>query len=243
MTTPDLIRVLLRRWQVVLAVVAVIAVSFAVLNRSGGTYVAETTVVFVIPGSAAVGVFDDRKRDTLVEFAAAVELEVNNGEPPDRLSPSAPLVGAGVSEGHQVVMPNTGGQWQFSFPEPVLSVRVTGTSPESVRETLSSLVEQIDTVTQNRQVGVNGQDVISTERVPAEATVSHVGPSRRTQTRALLILGLVGLGLAGVAAVLTDRFVDRHAGRRSERRRQDGPPGPVLPTPTSQGVDATRRSV
>lgn len=218
MTAPALIRVLLRRWYAVLAVVAVIAVCFVALNRSGGTYVSETTVVFVIPGSTAVGIFDDRKRDTLVEFVAAVELEVNNGDTPDRLAPSAPLVGAGVSRGHQVVMPNTGGQWQYSFPKPVLSVRVTGASPQSVRETIDSLLERIDTVTQNRQVAANGQDIISTQRVPAEPTVTHVGASRGTQARALLMLGLVGLGLAGITAVLVDRFT----GRLSERRRQSG---------------------
>ena len=239
MTAPALIRVLIRRWYIVLAVLAVIGVGFAALSRTGGAYVAESTVVFVVPGSAAVGIFDDRKRDTLVEFVGAVELEVNKGEPADRLPKSAPLVGAGVSQGYQVVLPNTGGQWQFSFPDPVLSVRVTGPSPEWVRATLDTLLDRIDTVTENRQGAVSTQVAISTDRVPSEATVNYVGPTRQTQARALLVLGLVGTGLAAAAAVLVDRL----AGRLSQRRRQAGPPGPVLPSIPSHGVDANRRSV
>lgn len=239
MTAPALIRVLLRRWYIVLAVLAVVGVGFAGLSRTGGAYVAETTVVFVIPGSAAVGIFDDRKRDTLVEFVGAVELEVNEGEPADRLPESAPLFGAGVSQGYQVVIPNTGGQWQFSFPDPVLSVRVTGPSPERVRATLNTLLDRIDTVTENRQDAVSRSVAISTDRVPSDATVNYVGPSRQTQARALLALGLVGTGLAAAAAVLVDRL----AGRLSQRRRHTGPPGPVPPPIPSHGVDANRRSV
>lgn len=239
MTAQALIRVLFRRWYVFLAVLAVIGFGFAALSRTGGAYAAETTVVFVVPGSAAVGVFDDRKRDTLVEFVGAVELEVNHGEPPDRLPESAPLFGAGVSQGYQVTMPNAGGQWQLSFPDPVLSVRVTGPSPDWVRATLATLLDRIDTVTENRQGTMNARVAISTDRVPAEATVSHVGPSRQTQLRALLVLGVVGPGLAAAAAVLVDRL----AGRLSKRRRHAEPLGPVLSSTPSPGVDANRRSV
>jgi len=234
-TAPALLRVLFRRWYIVLAVLAVAGMCFVLLDRAGGTYVSETKVVFVIPGSTAVGVFDDRKRDTLVEFVAAVELEVNRGEPPDRLAESAPLVGAGVRQGSQVVMPNTGGQWQYSFPDPVLSVRVAGSSPQEVRASLQRLLDRIDTVTADQQRGMDVRDVISTERVPVEATVDYVGGSRRTQARALLAFGLVGLGLAAVAAV----SVDRLAGRLSARRRREHPV-PEAPSATSPGLDANQ---
>jgi hypothetical protein len=232
MTAPALMRVLLRRWYVVVAVFAVLGATFLILDEAGGAYVSETKVLFVVPGAAAVGVFDDRQRDTLVEFVGAIEQEINEGTQPDRLSPDASLFGAGVTEGHQVVIPNTGGQWQYSFPDPVLSVRVVGHSPEQVGESINALLDRIDVLAADRQSAVDPPDVISTERVPAEATVSYVGGSRRTQARALLVLGLVGLGVAAAAAVLIDRL----AGRVSNHRRPRRPAGPALPTTTSPGA-------
>jgi len=229
MTTTALLRILLRRWYVVLTVFAVLGVTFVILDEDGGAYVSEAKVLFVVPGAEAVGVFDDRQRDTLVEFVAAIEQEINEGTQPDRLSPDASLFGAGVSEGYQVAIPNTGGQWQYSFPDPVLSVRVVGQSPEQVGERIHALLDRIDVLTANRQNTLDPQDVISTARVPAEVTVSHVGGSRRTQARAVLVLGLVGLGVAAAAAVL----VDRVAAGASRRRRQDRPTDPNLPTTTA----------
>ena len=246
MTAPALVRLLFRRWYIVVAVLALVGALFVTLERAGGAYVSEAKVVFVMPGGAAVGVFDDRKRDTLVEFVAAIEVEVNDGKQPDRLPEAAPLFGAGFSEGSQVVMPNTGGQWQYSFPDPVLLVRVTGPTPEGVRATLGTLLDRIDTLTADRQSGMDTRDVIGTERVPDDATVDYVGGSRRTLARALLALGLVGFGVAAVAAVLVDRL----AGRLSTRRRQvrpsgqdlsfspAGPSGRTLPLTTTPGADA-----
>lgn len=234
MTAAALLRVLLRRWYVVVAVFAVLGVTFVTLDEAGGAYVSQAKVVFVVPDAAAVGVFDDRQRDTLLEFVGAIEQEINEGKLPDRLSPDAPLFGAGVSEGYQVVIPNTGGQWEYSFPDPVLSVRVAGQDPVRVRETLNTLLDRIDVLTADRQSTLDPRDVISTERVPAEATVSHVGGSRRTQARALLVLGLVGLGVAATAATLIDRL----AGRGPRPRRQDGPAGQALSPTTSSGTTA-----
>lgn len=221
MTARALLGILFRRWYVVVVVLAVFAATFVTLDRAGGGYVSAAKVIFVMPGGAAVGVFDDRKRDTLVEFVAAIEVEVNEGKPPDRLSEAAPLFGAGYSEGTQVVMPNTGGQWQYSFPDPVLSVRVASPTPEQARATLTSLLDRIDTLAADRQSSMNTRDLISTERVPDDTTVNYVGGSRRTQARALLALGLVGIGSAAVAAVL----VDRVASRLSRSRRQTTSPG------------------
>lgn len=227
MTALLLLRILARRWYVVLAVAALTGFAFVSLGRSGGAYTAETKVVFVAPGDDAVGAFDARNQATLVDFAAVVEREFHRGQPADRLAENASLFGAGIQQGYQVLVPNSGGQWQYSFSEPALSVKVVGPSSEWVSTTLDRLLARIDSLSADlqRQGSIGADNLIQSERVPAEPAVSYVGSSRSTQARALLALALVGSGVAAALAV----GVDRLSSRPSQHRRTESPVSLPLP--------------
>jgi hypothetical protein len=223
MTALLLLQAMTRRWYVVVVILALTGGGFLALARGGGAYSAEADVVFVPPGDQAVSTFNDQDRETLVNFVAVIQSEFHQARPVDRLAETAPLFGAGISQGYQVMLPNEGGQWEYSFPRPVLTARVVGPSPHWVSTTLDGLLERISRLAAERQQhsGISPTARIQTERAPADPVVAYVGTTRSAQVRALMALGLVGFGACAVAAVGADRIADR---RRLARLLREADP-------------------
>ncbi|TFB89348.1 hypothetical protein [Cryobacterium luteum] len=207
MTTRNLLQILARRWYVVIVVLIATGLLYATLARPG-SYYSEVQLVFVAPGDVALAPFNDQRRETLVAFAAAIASEMHNGRPTDRLAERAPLFGAGVDQGYQVLLPNRGGQWQYSFPDPVLMIRAVGPTPQWVTTTVDGLVTRITALVADRQrgTGVPIVDAVHIERVPNETTVNFVGSSAGAHARALASLLLVGLAVSAFLAVTVDRI-------------------------------------
>lgn len=226
MTTLLLVRMLARRWYVALAVFVLAGMAYTSIAATGGAYAARTDVVFVAPGTDSVGGFDERYRDSLVHFAEAVEREYHGGRTPNRLADEAPLFGTGIDQGEQVVLPNTGSQWQVSFNSPRLVVDVVGPNPEWVRDRLVGLLDRVEALALERQQrsGVADSFLIRTDRAPREPVVHYVGSSRGAQVRALIALLAVSAGLAAALTV----FVERVADRRTPARRP-------TPSPAHEG--------
>ena len=212
MTTGVLLRIFARRWYVLVIALVVAGFAFVLMNRAGGAYVAQTKVMFIAPGTDAIGTFNDGLRDTVVNFAAVIEREIHDGKQTDRLAEHASLFGAGVPEGYQVVLPNSGGQWENSFATPALAVSVTGPSAADVSSTMSRLLDRIDFLARDRQLESNvaPENMIVTDRLPTEAVISYAGSSLSTQARALVMLVAVSLGIASTLAVRIDHRARRH---------------------------------
>ena len=210
-TTRKLLQILARRWYVVVVVLTLTGLVYISLARDGSAYSSEVQVVFVGPGDVVLAPFNDQRRETLVGFAAAIESEMNNGRPTNRLAERAPLFGAGVDQGYQVLLPNRGGQWQYSFPDPVLTIRAVGPNPQWVTATVDGLITRINALVADRQQGsgVPLVDTIHTERVPNETAVNVVGSSAGARTRALVSLLLVGLAVSAFLAVTVDRLAQK----------------------------------
>lgn len=211
MTTSMLLRVLARRWYVLIVVFGLTALVFALLSRAGGAYETQSEVLLLGPGTDSVGKFDQRYGDTLVFFAAAIEREYHNGRPTDRLAERAPLFGAGVTRGTQVVLPNTGGQWEFSFARPAISVTVAGPTKAWVQTALERSLARIESIARDRQaqLGVASTEVIRSERVPASPVIHYVGPTSGERARGLAAVLLLGLAAAALSAVSVDRLMGR----------------------------------
>lgn len=202
-------RAVRRHWALALCgLVATVAVAVGVPARATPVYYAQTDAVFLPPG----GNPDDATahRDDLVAFAAAVERQVNGGRPAMRLSSaSATLYGAGVRQGSSVVLPNLGSQWQNSFARPVLSVEVVDSRPERVRQVRAQLLERIRraSVALQAQQGVPADARITVGASPQTAVVEPVGASRAGRLRAMVALGVLGVGVTVGAVVAVDRRV------------------------------------
>jgi hypothetical protein len=215
-TTFLLFRMLARRWYVVVAVFVLTGLAYTSIATTGGAYAAQADVVFVAPGTDSVGGFDERYRDSLVHFAEAVEREYHGGRTPIRLGDEAPLFGTGIDQGEQVLLPNTGSQWQVSYDSPRLSVDVVGPDPQWVRQRLGAVLDRVEALASERQQrsGVADSFLIRTDRAPREPVVEYVGSSRGAQVRALIALVAVSAGFAATLVVLIDRVVERRTPAR-----------------------------
>jgi hypothetical protein len=214
-TTRTLLGIVGRRWYVVL-LGALLPIVVFLMMRTDGAYTTQARVAFIAPGISDVGQTDDGQLETLTAFAAAVERVYHDGKTSDRLAENATLYGAGVSQGVEVLLPNTGGQWQMSFANAAIDISVVGPSPEWVLAQRQSAIERIQQITrvQQQKSGVDPDAIITTLVIPA-SQVGHVGATRSTQARAGLILMVIGLSLSTSAAALLDGAISRHRRRRS----------------------------
>ena len=98
--------------------------------------------------------------------------------------------------------PNSGGQWQYRFDEPVLEVQAVGPTPDVVRahvqQGVDSVVHTLDEL-QNAQ-GVDEQNRVRTQLNPTETQIFEQNGSR---VRALAATTFAGLAATlGVLAIL-----------------------------------------
>jgi hypothetical protein len=224
MTSATLLRLMARRWWVILLGLCLTAGTFVGLQQSGGAYSTNATVIFVAPGDLGVGEVSDGYLGSLVGFAGVIERQVHDGQRSDRLAEDASLYGAGVNQGYRVLLVNSGSQWETSFAKPALQISVVGPSEDWVMSTLDAVTARIASLAaaQQSKVGVDSENMISTERVPVAAVVKHLDSSRGTKARAMVALTIVGLGLSIAAAVAVDRGMAR-ARSRSARRGRNHP--------------------
>jgi hypothetical protein len=236
MTSATLLRLMARRWWVILIGLSLTAGAFVGLHHDGGAYATDATVIFVAPGDRGVGEVSDGYLGSLVDFAAVIEREFHDGRQSDRLAENASLYGAGVTQGYRVLLVNSGSQWETSFAKPALAISVVGPSARWVVSTLHAVTTRIVTLAaaQQSNAGADAEHTITTETVPAVAPVRYLASSRGTQARAMIALTVVGLGLSVATAVATDRGLARARLRRARSFARTRILAPSRPSMTRQ---------
>ncbi len=212
MTAGNLIRVLLRRWYVLLLAALLTAVVVGLLGRVPGVYWTQVDVVFLPTNSAnALGVTND----SLVQFAAVIEREFTGGRDDDPISMTGgTLYGQGVRVGWRVKLPNAGGQWNNNFNRPALSVEVVDATPARVNAVVQNLTERIQSLVRQAQddQGVPRIRQVETLESPSTAVVSYIDGNRTRASLAVALLGAV-LGISAAVAFDTLRPHERAARR------------------------------
>lgn len=215
MTLRDVVQAVLRRWYIVVVLVGIgVAGAFA-LHSDGGSYATRTSIVFTLPGQAALlpgsGATDDR----VIAFAANVAQEINGGRPAESYATAdAPAYGAGVREGVWVGLPNHGGQWVDSFGLAQIEIQIVARTEAAVYDKQQELLLRVEqlAVGQQREAGVSDAELITTSVVPLTARIDHVTPSR---SATVIAFGAIGAAAAIVGvwlAVLLDRRIPRFRG-------------------------------
>jgi hypothetical protein len=133
--------------------------------------------------------------------------DVQREEP---VSPKATLSGLGVREGTMITLPNSGGQWNYFFDDPLLRVQAVATSEEGAVKRRDDAVEAIVSTLREIQVadGVPARNRVTTRLVPRLARVTYEGGH---PDRAAAVAGLIGLAVTCAAAVRVDQFMRRRA--------------------------------
>ncbi len=217
MTVRQYFAAVLRRWYVLVGVLAVTLGGVVALHRDAPLYWGRVDVVFFSPPNAQVQSNVLTSADeSVIFFAAAVQRVVDAGHPrPALASPDATLYGTGARHGFSIRLYNSGGQWVSNYERPVLSVQAVGTSQAEAQEMLESVVREVQDVAARQQVasGASSGSMITTEVSPTLVSVTRLNGS---WTRAAAALGLLGFVVAAASAVLVDNHLSR-------RRPADAP--------------------
>jgi hypothetical protein len=219
MTMARLLRLLIRRWYVVVAGVACTWLACTALMLTPPVYAAQMDVVFVVPGGVASSRADDAFAEPLINFASIVAVRVHAVRPSVKLSsPTAALYGLGVREGVSVSLADAGGQWESVFNRPVIRIQAVDSSPERVASVIDEVVVDIASAATSIQdeSGVGKGARIGIETVPQKAEVFTYSRTRTSEAKATAAAALLGLSLTACAAALSDRWA-RPRRRRSER--------------------------
>ncbi|MBK4348509.1 hypothetical protein [Lacisediminihabitans changchengi] len=217
MTAAQLIRVVLRRWYVVIAVLILTAVAVVAAGRVSGVYSTQLDVVFVAPSKTNSL---EVSADSLVQFAAVIERRVNGADAVAPLSGGSTLYGEGIRSGWAITLPNSGGQWQTNFNQAALSIEVVDSTPERVRTIANDLSAKVSALALQEQVdqGVAPISRVTTLESPANPVVSYI---EGRSSRAKIGIIALGVGLALFLSVVTDRLAARLRQRRAIRAALD----------------------
>jgi hypothetical protein len=214
-TSMQLLRVVARRWYVVLAVLLISGVCAVLVARLPGVYSAQASVRLLPPpalteGTNAIG----ERAEGLVAFAALVEKQFNgNSAELEFASPNATLSGAGLRSGVSVRLVNVGSQWNLIYRDPVLIVDVVEPDAADARAMLNETVAELVRIVDERQdgTGVSPDSRVGVLVSPDPVAVDYVTGSRLRSVVATLLLGLS-------AAVLSALAVDKvFRGRRAHQ--------------------------
>ena len=226
MTSRELLRVLTRRWYVLVAGgVLTLAALVLVLERPG-VYWTQMELVLVAPPEPY---YPNTVADAPYSLAPLAGLLVSdwNGPRPPLLTSSSgtTLYGLGVNDGVQVRLPNQGSQFRPLFTAPTVDVQVVGRSADEVTARADRARTEIQTLLDRRQAlaGVADRNRVRAISSPELLDVQHITGSR---TRALASTGLAG----AVGTALVAYGWDRAA--TSRRRRQQRTEA-VAPAPAS----------
>jgi hypothetical protein len=207
-------RILLRRWPVVIAVLGLMIPVLFQAAEAKGVYWTRVNVVFLPPPGAAGGNPLRSDSQDLVQYAAVIErLALEETSDPPMVTNGASLYGTGIRNGYSVYLPNTGTQWQPSFPRAVVAIEVVAEDAASVSRLAEELAAKLDVASTRQQdaLGVVRAAHITTELSPAAPDVTY---HAARPASAVAALSFLALGLATAAAMLAE------AAERAVRNRK-----------------------
>ena len=218
MTAIDLLRMMARRWPVVVAGLAATAVLLIYISSLSGVYRSQVNVVLVPPPSVPINDLDN-SNESLIATAGVIATLVNGPISNERsVSQGVSLTGEGVYSGYSVRQPNSGGQWDYRFDNPVLDVQATGATLAEAEANMDIALQLIlDTlVTIQIDAGASSADMIETTLNPAEPQYYY---DRGSRSRALGATVILTAALTIAAVIVVDRGVGSRPRRLGELRR------------------------
>lgn len=229
MTLARALRIVLRRWYVMAAVLAITVWGFWWQLESAGVYSAQPLLTFVSPDTTQISSAPDWDADTLTSFAFGVVTQFNSGRELIPLaSSSPPLYGIGVRKDVQVAVSNSGNQWMSVYGQPVVDIQVVGPSAAWVSARMRSTIATLSKLSDSAQdsAGVTAANRIALDVQPLSDGIEHVYPGRSAKLIAAASFAAAGIGAGAALCVWLDALIDHLSARRSDRRRRTSP----LPT-------------
>lgn len=220
MTAIEFIRLLCRRWPVVVVGAVLTALGGHLLVNRAPLYYCHTQVMVLPPVEQHTVNVLTRGPYSLTELAAVLVTDYNHGERPLQMnSGEATLYGEEVRSGTVVHLHNSGGQWVSIFDQPVIEVEVVDPDPRKVTAETAGVITTLTRILDSRQraLGIAQTSRVSLRESPSAPVVAEVRGARSRTAGGVL---LVGVWATLVASYLADRVIGRRrlgGGRRQER--------------------------
>ena len=208
MTVPVMLRILLRRWYVILLVLGGTgALGAHLLTTAEGVYSTRTLVTFLSEYESTLSLDGSVRDDDVIAFAGAIAAEIVPGRDAVRYAAGdAPYYGAGLRHGMLVGLVDYGNQWTPSYGVAAIEIQIVGESRAWVEDRQREALARIEHSPYVLQQPGNFTDLVP--RVdPLSLRIDHITPSRTAQIAAFAALGAAGLLTAGALAVGLDRAV------------------------------------
>lgn len=200
MTSRQLLRLLVRRWYLVLVGMTLTLVTLWPATHRPGVYWAQVNLLLLPPTSEYFPNILEDPQYSLSALAGVIVSDYNGqNEPPLMASAETTLYGEGRTSGVEVRMPNVGNQWKPLYPTATIDLQAVGASPQSVIEQVSDTTRTLDNLlaTRQDQLHIDPSARVSMINSPKDPVVFYVTGSRARALGAGAIVG-VGLTIAGV---------------------------------------------
>jgi len=206
MTVGGLARAALRQRWVVVAGLILTLFSAYLAKTAPGEYVTSAGIYLLGPRSVNNGnayVIDDSVTTVADVVVTAVDSREGRAE----------LAASGVHDRYTLELFNAGDQFVPIYDRPLLQLSVVGSDPASVRRTVTLVHARVDAELRERQreAGAAQRTWVTTQLTPAEPPVVLGRGSPTRAVAGVLLIGLIGTGIAVVA-------VDDLRRRRADRR-------------------------
>lgn len=215
MTSRDLLRVVFRRWYLILfGALLTVGVLYGAMHRPG-VYFTKYFVVVLPPRSDLRPNNIEDPRYELTPMAGVIVTDYNAGKREPLLgSADTTLYGEGLRSGSRVRLPNDGSQWQPIYSKPNIEVQIVAPTAEEVISQSKRISVEITRLLKARQdeLGVPQRVRMTALVSPTDPVIAYVWGSR---PRTALGIGLVGVTTTTVVVLRFDRW-------RERRRRGDG---------------------
>ncbi|MFC8682198.1 hypothetical protein ACFT30_11805 [Microbacterium ureisolvens] len=211
----DLMRIILRRWYVVSAVLIIAAGATLVLAQDRGVFTTRTAITFMYPDASALDRYNGIGDRSVISFVSAIAQEINDGAPPKTYAAdSAPYWGAGVRDGVLVTLPNEGTQWLAIYRRAQIDIQIVDPSYAHVEATQEKLIDEVFRVADQRQAdaGIPKQARIVPIVEPLTTYILQASSNRTAIVLACGGMAVAALLVGGWAAVMLDRLL-RHRTR------------------------------
>lgn len=213
MTSRDLLRLVFRRWYLMVLGAALSLALLSVVWKQPGVYWTQFDVVVLEPTSRLNPNSIEDPRFSMAPMAGVMVTEVNGDRRvPVLASPDTTLYGEGLREGTRVRVPNTGSQWLPMYSQPRIDVQVVSRDPAQVERRAQEATARLRAALDRRQdeLGVTPRVRMSTISSPRDPIIAHVTGNR---SRAALGTALLGATLTTGAVYLLERVRLRRRGQ------------------------------
>lgn len=192
MTAKQLLRLVLRRWYLMLAGAALTLCVLYVAIHQQGVYWTQFTLVLLSPTGRYYPNKIEDPRYSMSPMAGLLVADWNGSRRPLlTASGDTTLYGEGLRQGVEVRLPNQGSQWQPLYVSPNVDVQVVGADVETVEREAARVTSELSALLDQRQeaAGIRPSMRMTLISSPKEPSVAYVSGSR---PRAMLAIGLAG---------------------------------------------------